>query len=102
MKNKSRILAIILVVLLMASTIIPQTLFASENTLVEGATYSSKFNNVDAIRADGWKGYFSTDPQAGVPFTEMTESDYTNQTYYETWGGAVITRSQKQGKYNTF
>ena len=39
MKNKSRILAIILVVLLMVSTIIPQTLFASENTLVEGATY---------------------------------------------------------------
>jgi len=99
MKNKSRILAIILVVLLMASTIIPQTLFASENTLVEGATYSSKFNNVDAIKADGWKGYFSTDPQAGVAFAEIADSDYGE--YYETWGGAVITRSQKPGKYNT-
>jgi len=66
----------------------------------EGATYSSPFNNVDAIKADGWKGFFSSDPQAGVAFTEIADSDYGN--YYETWGGNVITRAQKSGLFNSF
>ena len=62
--------------------------------------YTSAFNNIDAIKADGWKGFFSSDPQAGVAFSEIADNDYG--TYYDTWGGNVIARAQKSGLYNGY
>ena len=95
----SKILSTILVVSLLVSVLMPIGAITGMAVDIE-PDYSSAFNNVDAIRADGWKGFFSSDPQGGVAFSEIADSDYGK--YYETWGGNVITRSQTPSLYNSF
>ena len=79
------------------------TVIEEEPGIAEFNSYTSKFNDVDQLYPDGWKAYFSANPQGGVPFTEVKEDDLG--TYYEDWkagaGGYFITRSQKKGLYNT-
>lgn len=64
--------------------------------------YSSAFTDVDTLRPDGWKGYYSANAQGGVPFTEISDADFGK--YYEDWksgaGGYLITRSQTSGLWS--
>lgn len=64
----------------------------SVTELIYDNGYSSSLN-VNALDLDGWKASFSSDPQGGVAFADMTKvSDL-----YESWGnGANITRRQGQ------
>ena len=70
----------------------------------EKVTYKSDFNDIDKLGTDGWKGYFSADPQGGVPFTEISDADFGK--YYEDRkdgpGGDFVTRAQTEGLYNDF
>ena len=101
MKKKifSKILSTILVLSLILSVFVPMGSIIGAAAEAKSSTYTSAFNNIDAIKADGWKGFFSKDPQGGVAFSEIADSDYG--TYYDTWGGNVIARAKKSGLYNS-
>lgn len=90
MKITNKLLSVILAVTLLVGVAIPISTFVSAGVESESPTiYESTLRNVSDMVADGWKGYYSSDPQAGVPFQEH-DLDYL----FECWSGG-ITRTQK-------
>ncbi|MBE6750503.1 MAG: hypothetical protein E7560_05005 [Ruminococcaceae bacterium] len=100
---KKRFLALALTLALVITSFGTLGIFSVPAAAAENGDYAIAFNDVDQLYPDGWKAYFSSNPQGGVPFTEVKEDDLG--TYYEDWksgaGGYCITRSQKPNLYNS-
>ncbi|MBO5021680.1 MAG: hypothetical protein J6D52_13530, partial [Clostridia bacterium] len=71
--------------------------------------YSSPFKDLTTLQPDGWNGYFSSNPQGGVDFGQLSYDDKANfikyfsdaQDNFGGTGGYCITRSSGNSLYNT-
>ena len=100
MKNKliSKILSTILILSLILSVFVPMgNIIGAAETVGSTPDYSSPFNNISLLKGDSWAASYSSDPQGGVSFSEITDYSF----YYEDYGKNIVTRTKKAGYYKS-
>jgi len=105
----SKILSTILVLSLVLSVFIPMGTIVGTAAETKESSYSSPFNDLTTLQPDGWVGHFSSNPQGGVAFEQLSYDDKANfikyfSDYDDNFNGTKgysITRSSGNSLYNT-
>ena len=80
----SKILSAILVLSLILSVFVPMGNIIGVAAEAKASSYSSAFNDLTKLQPDGWQAYFSSNPQGGVAFEQLSYDDKANFVKYFT------------------